>query len=271
MTETAAIPAERPADLMLYMLDDGNGQPARLFFELDERIDIPAMRHAVAEASLRFPFDLGTLAAHDESLWVRTGGELCDVPEDQEIDTGIAVDGRGALGCPDSQRHLVNLLHLRYGDALRKSPLDVVNAKFRSSLAEQAEPQNLLNLFSRIRDGRRYLQSIPDLETRLNVLRRANKDEARTSTFSVSYGARLDLDTATEHIRAIRAVAAPYPLVVEIACIGSRFFFSFNQAFKSDRYARAFCAALDELGIPASYDGTEGIPPVPFTIPKQEA
>lgn len=176
---------------------------------------------------------------------------------DKPVNANIATDMREALDCPNTYKNCVKSMILPYSREFSELPLKEQAAQHRAILAAQRdrdycrkEAAAMLGLFNK-------LDTLPSFEEKQKIM--AYFDSFLLNTYVISYLGQFKLGGNAKHIEEMylyNSGAAGLGITM-IAC-GDHFCIGFKQSFSSDKYAKAFCAELDKLGI--GYTASEMIP-----------
>ena len=176
---------------------------------------------------------------------------------DKPINANIAVDIRDALDLPNTFKNCVRSMPLPYSRDFLTMPL-----------SKQAEQQRALLNAQRDRDLCRKaanaslgmfdkLDTLPDYESKQKMMDFFNG--MLINTYVISYLGQMILNENARYVDAICFYnSGAAGLGVTMLSCGDKFCLNFKQSFESDKYVKAFCAQLDQLGVP--YSASDAIP-----------
>ncbi|MBQ8141463.1 MAG: hypothetical protein IJ038_07205 [Clostridia bacterium] len=167
---------------------------------------------------------------------------------DKPINANIATDMREALDCPNTYKNCVKSMILPYSRELSQKTLKMQATEQREILKAQRdrdycrkEANAMLGLFNK-------LDSLPSFEEKQKIM--SYFDSFLLNTYVVSYLGQFKLGENAEHVREMYFYnSGAAGLGINMIACESSFCIEFKQSFASNRYARAFSAQLDKLGI----------------------
>lgn len=167
---------------------------------------------------------------------------------DKPINANIAADMREALDCPNTYKNCVKSMILPYSREFSQKTLKEQATEHREILKAQRdrdycrkEANAMLGLFNK-------LDSLPSFEEKQKIM--AYFDSFLLNTYVISYLGQFRLGQNAKYVKEMyfyNSGAAGLGINM-IACEDS-FCINFKQSFASNKYARAFCAQLDKMGI----------------------
>ena len=121
------------------------------------------------------------------------------------------------------------------------------NAIIYKNIVDQCEKQVLFSRLAGITWLDRYLEQLPDLETKKQVCQKSIGMQRATA--NISYTGKFEWGAVEKHIRSCYTYADAASMLIEVNCVNGKFCFAFTQKFASDCYVKAFRALLEQYGI----------------------
>jgi len=176
---------------------------------------------------------------------------------DKPINANIATDMREALDCPNTYKNCVKSMILPFSKDFAKFSLKEQATHYRSILAQQRdkdfcrkEANAMLGLFNK-------LDTLPNFEEKQKIM--AFFEGMLLNTYIISYLGQFKLGENAKHITDIHLYqSGTTGLGINMISCGENFILDFKQNFNSDKYVKAFCQELENLGI--EYSTSEIIP-----------
>lgn len=167
---------------------------------------------------------------------------------DKPINANIATDMREALDCPNTYKNCVKSMILPYTREMAEKSLREQATKQREILKAQRdrdfcrkEANAMLGLFNK-------LDSLHSFEEKQKIM--AYFDSFLLNTFVISYLGQFKLGDNAKHVKEMYFYnSGAAGLGINMIACQDCFCIEFKQSFASNRYARAFSAQLDKLGI----------------------
>ena len=172
-----------------------------------------------------------------------------DNPQAAQISGKIICNYRKDVGCPDTYRDLVRMLHVKYTADMADWSIEKLSTTARGSMYLQMQPEFSVQEYKRLLDFRNGIdeqKTFPEkAEYALtNSLLRADVAD----TFTISYVGNLAWGGLADYIESVYSITDGH-LMLEVNSLPDRFCISF-ELFTADRkYLDAFLQVLDEEGI----------------------
>ncbi len=166
-----------------------------------------------------------------------------------QISAGIAKNYREDIGCPNTYRNMVRLLHAKYTKDMRDWPIEKLSTLTRGSMYMQMEPEigclEYRNHLSRIDeiDAKTTHKEKCKYATKTSVFRSGIRD-----SFTISYVGKVDWGDMEKYIAAVQTISDGH-LMLELNVVGDRLFVNFQQVNRKREYLDAFLAVLREENI----------------------
>ena len=171
-------------------------------------------------------------------------------PKARQISGGIICNYRKDVGCPDTYRDLVRVLHARYLPGMKDWPMEKLSTVTRGSMYLQMQPELSREAYRQVAAYRAQIDKIPGkaLKTayalKNSPLRSGVKD-----TFNVSYVGNVDWGGLSEYIQAVYSLTEGH-LFLEVNAVRDQFCISFQVLNKDTDFVQEFVKVLTEEGIP---------------------
>ena len=181
---------------------------------------------------------------------------------DKPINANIAVDIRDALDAPNTFKNCVRSMPLPFEREFLSMPLAKQAKKQRELLNAQRDRDLCRKMADASLAMFEKLDSLPDYESKQQMMDFFNG--MLINTYVISYLGKMVLNENAQYVEKIcfyNSGAAGMGITM-LSC-GNQFCLNFKQSFKSDKYAKAFCAGLKKLGIPYTVSDA-----IPFITPK---
>ena len=168
----------------------------------------------------------------------------------EQISGGIVCNYRADVGCPDTYRDLVRLLHVAYKMDIKDWPIEKLSTVARSAIYLQSEPELSWKECRKLYELRDRIDQLPELDQKMgyalehSLLRYGPQD-----TFQVSYVGHLNWGGLSEYMQEIYAITQGH-LMLEVNATTDKFCISFQTLTKAETYLEAFLKVLEEEGIP---------------------
>ena len=164
----------------------------------------------------------------------------------QQISSKIACNYRKDVGCPDTYKDMVRLLHVKYSVDMADWSIEKLSTVTRASMYLQMQPelswqeyQNLMKLRDAI-DAQQSHAEKKKYALEHSLLRNGSK-----STFVISYAGNEQWGGLGDYIDSVFTLTAGH-LMFEVNALPGKFCISFQQVITDDRYLKAFLSILDE-------------------------
>ena len=171
-------------------------------------------------------------------------------PKARQISGGIICNYRKDVGCPDTYRDLVRVLHARYLPGMKDWPMEKLSTGTRGSMYLQMQPELSREAYRQVAAYRAQIDKIPGkaLKTayalKNSPLRSGVKD-----TFNVSYVGNVDWGGLSEYMQAVYSLTEGH-LFLEVNAVQDQFCISFQVLNKDTDFVQEFVKVLTEEGIP---------------------
>lgn len=180
---------------------------------------------------------------------------------DKPINANIATDMREALDCPNTYKNCVKSMILPYSREFSELSRKEQATQYREILNAQRdrdfcrkEASAMLGLFNK-------LDSLPSYEEKQKIM--AYFEGMLLNTYVISYLGQFKLGENAKYIEEIHLYnSGTIGLGINMISCGEWFVLDFKQNFASDKYVKAFCQQLDQLGIEYTASGA-----IPFLTP----
>lgn len=166
-----------------------------------------------------------------------------------QISAAIAKNYRNDVGCPNTYRNLVRLLHAKYTKDMKDWPVEKLSTLTRGSMYMQMEPEigclEYRNYRSRIEeiDAKPTLKGKCKYATSTSVFRKGIRD-----SFNISYVGKVDWGDMEKYIAAVHTISDGH-LMLEVNVVGDKLFVNFQQVNRKREYLDAFLNVLKEENI----------------------
>ena len=171
-------------------------------------------------------------------------------PDAEQISAGIVCNYRQDVGCPDTYRDLVRILHARYPRHISDWPIDKLSTVTRGAMYLQMEPE-LSRLY--YRQFLAYREEIDRLTGREEKARYALANSPLRAgvrdTCQISYVGKADWGGLSEYVKSAYALTEGH-LMLEVITTADRFCIAFQTLAHSEKYLKAFLQVLQEENIP---------------------
>lgn len=170
--------------------------------------------------------------------------------EGQHLSVRIADDYRADVGCPESYRDFVRLIHVKYDWSDIDTPIAELNARSRAAIRTQALPELSYERMRKVEQIHREIDAQPTLKAK-------RKYAARNSMFrnddrdvcSLSYVGQVDYGQMAEHITGIYTITDG-DMIFEVNALPNKFCIAVQMIDKDPELTERFCQVLREEGIP---------------------
>ena len=170
-------------------------------------------------------------------------------PKAKQISCGIVCNYRKDVGCPDTYRDLVRVLHARYLPSMKDWPIEKLSTVTRGSMYLQMQPEISRETYRQVVAYRDTIDKIPGkaLKTayalKNSPLRNGVKD-----TFNVSYVGNVDWGGLSEYVEEVFSLTEGH-LMLEVNSAGDKICIAFQVLNRDEDFIREFLKVLDEEGI----------------------
>ncbi len=172
-----------------------------------------------------------------------------DNPEASQISGKIICNYRKDVGCPDTYRDLVRMLHVKYTPDMADWNIEKLSTITRGSMYLQMQPEFSVLEYKRLMehragiDERKTFQEKAEYALTHSLLRADVSD-----TFTVSYVGNLSWGGLAEYIESVYSITDGH-LMLEVNSLPDKFCISFEQFTEEKKYLNAFLQVFDEEGI----------------------
>ena len=193
-----------------------------------------------------------------------------DNPQAAQISGKIVCNYRKDVGCPETYRDLVRLLHVKYTSDMADWSIEKLSTATRGSMYLQMQPEFSVQEYKRLmefRNGIDEQKTFP--EKAAYALKNSLMRSGVNDTFTVSYVGNLPWGGLAEYIDSVYSLTEGH-LMLEINSLPEKFCIAFQLFNNSDRkYADAFLQVLDEEGIPYKVGEAEesNLPGIQLPVP----
>ena len=170
-------------------------------------------------------------------------------PKAKQISAGIVCNYRKDVGCPDTYRDLVRVLHARYLPSMKDWPIEKLSTVTRGSMYLQMQPEISRETYRQVVAYRDTIDKIPGkaLKTayalKNSPLRNGVKD-----TFNVSYVGNVDWGGLSEYVEEVFSLTEGH-LMLEVNSARDKICIAFQVLNRDEDFIREFLKVLDEEGI----------------------
>ena len=171
-------------------------------------------------------------------------------PHAKQISCGIVCNYRQDVGCPETYRDLVRILHARYLTGMKDWPIEKLSTVTRGAMYLQMQPELSRAVYRQVAAYREQIDKIPG-----KVLKTAyalNNSPLRSGvkdTYNVSYVGNVDWGGLSEYIEEIYSLTEGH-LFLEVNSARDKFCIAFQGLNKDGKFVREFVKVLEEEGIP---------------------
>ena len=193
-----------------------------------------------------------------------------DNPQAAQISGKIICNYRKDVGCPETYRDLVRMLHVKYTSEMTDWSIEKLSTTARGSMYLQMQPEFSVQEYKRLmefREGIDEQKTFPEKAAYAlkNSLMRADIND----TFTVSYVGNLAWGGLSEYVDSVYSLTDGH-LMLEVNSLPEKFCIAF-QLFKNSgrRYLDAFLQVLDEEGISYTVGEAEvsNLPGIQLPVP----
>ena len=170
-------------------------------------------------------------------------------PKAKQYSAGIVCNYRKDVGCPETYRDLVRVIHARYLPTMKDWPIEKLSTVTRGSMYLQMQPEISRETYRKVAAYREKIDEIhgKTLKTayalKNSPLRNGVKD-----TFNVSYVGNVDLGGLAAYIEEIYSLTEGH-LMLEVNSARDKFCIAFQVLNRDENFIREFVKVLEEEGI----------------------
>ena len=171
-------------------------------------------------------------------------------PKAKQYSAGIVCNYRKDVGCPETYRDLVRVLHARYLPGMKDWPIDKLSTVTRGCMYLQMQPEISRATYKKLLEYRDQIDNLPGKTLKAayalkdSPLRSGVKD-----TFNVSYVGNVDLGGLSEYIESFFSLTEGH-LMLEVNSTADKFCIAFQILNRDENFIREFVKVLEEEGIP---------------------
>ena len=192
-----------------------------------------------------------------------------DNPQAVQISGKIICNYRKDVGCPDTYRDLVRMLHVKYTADMADWSIEKLSTTARGSMYLQMQPEFSVQEYKRLVEFRNGIDEQKTFQEKAgyaltNSLLRADVAD----TFTISYVGNLAWGGLAEYIESVNSITDGH-LMLEVNSLPDKFCISFEQFTDEKKYLNAFLQVLDEEGISYTVGEAEptGLPGIQLPVP----
>ena len=163
---------------------------------------------------------------------------------------GIVCNYRKDVGCPQTYRDLVRVLHARYLPKMKDWPIDKLSTVTRGCMYLQMQPEISRETYRKVAAYREKIDRISG-KTLKNAyaLKESPLRSGVKDTFNISYVGNVDWGGLSEYIEEIFSLTEGH-LFLEINSAREKFCIAFQILNRDENFIREFIKVLEEEGIP---------------------
>ena len=171
-------------------------------------------------------------------------------PDAKQISCGIVCNYRKDVGCPETYRDLVRILHARYLPKMKDWPIDKLSTVTRGCMYLQMQPELSRETYRHVAAYREKIDSISGkIRKTAYALKNSPLRSGDRDTFNISYVGNVDLGGLSEYIIEIYSLTEGH-LMLEVNSLRDIFCITFQVLNRDERFVREFAKVLTEEGIP---------------------
>ena len=171
-------------------------------------------------------------------------------PKAKQISSGIVCNYRKDVGCPETYRDLVRVLHARYLPRMKDWPIDKLSTVTRGSMYLQMQPEISRETYRQVAAYREQIDKMPGkLLKSAYALKNSPLRNGVKDTFNVSYVGNIEWGGLGEYIRSLYSLTEGH-LMLEVNSAGDKFCIAFQILNRDENFVREFVKVLEEEGIP---------------------
>ena len=171
-------------------------------------------------------------------------------PKAKQISAGIVCNYRKDVGCPETYRDLVRVLHARYLPTMKDWPIEKLSTVTRGSMYLQMQPEISRETYRQVSA---YREKIDEIHGRMFKTAYALKNSPLRAgvkdTFNVSYVGNVDWGGLSEYIEELYSLTEGH-LFLEVNSAREKFCIAFQVLNRDERFINEFVKVLTEEGIP---------------------
>ena len=170
----------------------------------------------------------------------------------QHLSVRIAMDYRRDVGCPESYRDFVRLLHAKYDWSMMDEPMEKLVLRARGAVIVESQPELSYERFRHIEEVRRNIDSQKTLKGKIKYAssHSAFRSDER-DTCSVSYVGKVDFGQMADYIRGMYTITDG-DMILEVNALPDRFCICLQMADGKRELVDRFCEVMKEEKLPFS-------------------
>ena len=161
----------------------------------------------------------------------------------------IICNYRKDVGCPQTYRDLVRMLHVKYTSDLSDYTIDKLSTFARGSMYLQMQPETSVKEYRKLMELRDGIDAQKTFREKAEYA--LNNSLMRTGvsdTFTVSYVGNIPWGGLAEYIESVYSITDGH-LMLEVNTLPDKFCISFQTFTDERKYLNAFLQVLEEEGI----------------------
>ena len=172
-----------------------------------------------------------------------------DNPEAIQISGKIICNYRKDVGCPDTYRDLVRMLHVKYTPDMADWSIEKLSTITRGSMYLQMQPEFSVQEYKKLMEFRDGIDEKKTFQEKVEyALSHSLMRTGVSDTFTVSYVGNLSWGGLADYIDSVYSITDGH-LMLEVNSLPDKFCISFEQFTEEKKYLNAFLQVLDEEGI----------------------
>ena len=170
-------------------------------------------------------------------------------PDAKQLSGGIVCNYREDVGCADTYRDLVRILHARYRQDMKDWPMEKLSTVTRGSMYLQMQPEISRDYYKNLVAYREKIDRLPDRNTKAEyALKNSPLRNGAKDTFQISYVGNLDMGELSSYIKGIYSITEDH-LMLEVNTTEDMFCISFQVLNHDTHYLQEFLKVLQKEGI----------------------
>ncbi|MCR5626859.1 MAG: hypothetical protein K6F99_06040 [Lachnospiraceae bacterium] len=171
------------------------------------------------------------------------------LPDESKFTIGIANNYREDVGCPDTYRDIVRIMHVQYNNEMKDWPAEKLSTVTRSRMYVQMQPEISWDKCRKVEEFRRGIDAQPNLDAKADYAA-ANSPiyHSIPSSFHISYVGKIAWGGLGPFLDGVYSITYGH-LMIEVNATEEDFCLSFQTIRKDGKYIKEFLQALDEEGI----------------------
>lgn len=174
----------------------------------------------------------------------------CLFPDEEQFAARIACNYRADVGCPNTYRDLVRMLHVKYKKRMKDWTIEKLSTITRGAMFVQMQPELSRKEYKELMEFRNGIDQCATSDEKrgyaaeCSLLHKGPKD-----TYTISYVGKMDWGGISEYVTSAFTLTEGH-LILEINAVENQFCISFMTYGRDAEYLGAFLAVLEEEGIP---------------------